>query len=123
MGLSYTIDDALRLVTITGEYADAAEWHALLTRVLADPRHRPGLAFLRDLRGGTTPVNAATVVGIMRVVREFWTPLGLTRAAILMPREMDPPALVAHAIADAENIPIQAFTSYDAAIDWLRAGV
>ena len=122
MRLSYSIDEAERLVTITGEYSDAAEWQDLLGRVLADPRRKPGFAFLRDLRGATTPVDAATVVQIMTVVRRFWPHLRPSRAAILTPRELDPAALVAHAIADAENMPVQAFNSYDAALAWLRGG-
>jgi hypothetical protein len=28
--------------------------------------------------------------------------------------------LVAHALADADNMPLQAFNSYDAAMEWLR---
>ena len=119
MALSYTIDTDRNLIVITGEYADAREWERLLTLVLADPQRRPGCCVLRDQRGGTTPVDAATVVLIMDVVRRFWSRLEVRRAAIVMARELDPPALVAHAIADADNIPIQAFTSYEAALDWL----
>ena len=117
--LSYTIDEARGLITITGDYADPAEWERLLTALETDPRRPEAPLILRDQRGGTTPVDAATVVGIMEVVRRFWSRLRIRRAAVLMPRDMDPPALIAHALADAENIPIQAFTTYDAAIDWL----
>lgn len=120
MALSYDIDEAEQLVTITGEYSAADEWQDLLGRVLADPRRRPGFAFLRDLRHATRPVDAATVVAIISVVRQFWPHLRPTRAAILTRQDIDPAAMVAHALADAENLPLQAFNSYEAAIAWLR---
>jgi hypothetical protein len=120
MALSYIIDEAEHLVTITGEYSAPSDWHDLLGRILADPRRRPGFAFLRDLREATHPVDAATVVGIISVVRQFWPHLSPSRAAILTRHDIDPAAMVAHALADAENIPLQAFNSHDAAMAWLR---
>lgn len=122
MPLNYTIDPDQRLITITGEYAHPDEWRALLARVLTDPRREPGFAFLRDLRGATTPVDAATVVGIIEVVRRFWPLLQPSRAAVLTPLEFDPAALVAHALADAQHMPLQAFTSDEAARQWLQEG-
>jgi hypothetical protein len=121
MALSYTIDEAEQLVTITGEYSAAREWQDLLGRILADPRRRPGFAFLRDLRQAAHPVDAATVVGIISVVRQFWPQLRPRRAAILTRNDVDPAAMVAHALADAENLPLQAFNSHEAAMAWLRA--
>lgn len=120
MPLSYTIDEAEQLVTIDGEYSDAEEWKALLRRVLEDPRRRPGFSFLRDLRNATRPVDAATVVAIIDVVRRFWPQLQPRRAAILTPRDIDPAALVAHSLADSQGMPLQTFTSYDTALTWLR---
>ena len=120
MSLSYDIDADRRLITITGEYADAAEWNRLLTAVLDDPALQPGFAFLRDLRGATHPVEPATVVGIIDVVRRFWPKLQATRAAILTPRDVDPAALVAHALADAQHLPLQVFRTYEEAIAWLN---
>jgi hypothetical protein len=122
MALRYSIDSVQQLVTITGEYSDAAEWEELFRRVQADPRLRPGYSFLRDLRGASKPVDAATVVQIISVVRRYWGLLRPARAAIVTPREIDSAALVAHALADAENLPLQAFTSYETALNWLRAG-
>lgn len=120
MPLHYTIDTARRLVTITGEYSQPEEWRDLLRRVLSDPRREPGFAFLRDLRGATKPVDAATVVGIIAVVRRYWPQLRPSRAAIITPLGIDPAALVAHALADAQHMPLRAFTSYDDAMEWLR---
>jgi hypothetical protein len=120
VALSYVIDSDRRLLTITGEYADAVEWNRLLTAVLDDPALRPGFAFLRDLRGATNPVEPATVVGIVDVVRRFWPKLQATRAAILTPRDVDPAALVAHALADAQHLPLQVFRTYEEAIAWLN---
>ena len=122
MPLTYTIDTTQRLISILGEYAEAGEWKTLLARVLEDPRFGPGFAFLRDLRGATTPVSAETVIGIMDVVRRFWPLLQPTRAAVLTPREMDMAALTAYAIADATDIPLKVFSSYDDALEWLLSG-
>jgi hypothetical protein len=118
--LTYTIDQDQRLITIVGEYAHPDEWKALLSRVLHDPRRKPGFAFLRDLRAATTPVDAATVVGIMNVVRAFWPLLQPSRAAVLTPREVDTAALTAQALADAEHMPLQVFNAYQEAMDWLQ---
>ena len=120
MPLTYVIDPDARLITITGEYAGADEWQALLARVLADPQRRPGFAFLRDLRGATTPVDAAAVVGLMDAVRRFWPLLQPSRAAVLTPREFDPAALAAHALADTHELPLRTFREYESAIAWLR---
>ena len=123
MPLTYSIDAGEKLITISGEYADAAEWRTVLSRILQDPRRRPGFAFLRDLREATTPVDASTVIEIVAVVRRFWPELQPSRAAVLTPLAFDPAALVAHALADAQRMPLQTFTSYDAAREWLREGL
>ena len=120
MPLSYTVDPTQRLITISGEYADAEEWKALLARVLHDPRRDPGFNFLRDLRTATTPVDAATVVSLMEVVRRFWPLLQPSRAAVLTPLEFDSAAMAAYAIAEAEGMPMRVFSSYDDAVEWLR---
>ena len=122
MSLTYAIDRAQHRITITGEYADAAEWDLLLTRVLNDSRREPGFAILRDLRSATTPVSAAAVVGVMDVIRRFWPLLQPTRMAVLTPMEFDPAALTAHAIADEEDVPLKVFSSYEDAEEWLQSG-
>jgi hypothetical protein len=122
MTLAYTVDTEQRLITISGEYADAEAWKLLLSRVLHDPRLTPGFAFLRDLRLATTPVDAATVAGIIEAVRGFWPHLQPSRVAILTPREFDPAALAAHALADSHRLPMRMFTSYEEAVDWLQGG-
>lgn len=122
MALDYSVDPDDRLVTISGDYSNAEEWQALLARILADTRIRQGFAFLRDLRGASTPADAATVVRIMDVVRRLWPHLNPTRAAILTPRPIDSAALVAQALADAQHLPIEIFTSYEAAVEWLCSG-
>lgn len=119
MALSYRVDAELNLITITGEYADAPEWERVLTRILAEGRSRPGCLILRDQRGGTKPVDAATVVAIMDVVRRYWHSLDVRRAAVVMPTSFDPPALIAQALAEDHDMPIRAFLSADDAMDWL----
>ena len=120
--MDYTIDPEQRLITISGEYSDAEAWKALLSRVLHDPRHAAGFAFLRDLRRATTPVDAATVVQVMDAVRAFWPYLQPLRVAILTSRELDPAALAAHALADIHRLPMRIFTSHQAAMAWLVGG-
>ena len=71
----------------------------------------------------TTPVTAATVVGVMDVVRQLWPLLQPAGIAVLTPLEVDPAALTAHAIADAEDMPLKVFRSYDDAVEWLRRSV
>ena len=119
MPLAYALDADQRLITITGDYAEAAEWRELLQRMLEDPQREPGFAILRDLRGSSTPIATSSVVALMKVVQHFWPLLQPSRAAILTPREFDPAAMVAHALADTHGLPIQVFNSIDAAMEWL----
>jgi hypothetical protein len=119
VALHYLIDPARRLTTISGEYAVADEWTTLLGAILGDPLWQPGFGILRDLRGATTPVDAATVIRIMEVVKKFWPLLQPTRAAILTPREFDPAVMAAHALADTEGLPMRMFSSLETALEWL----
>ena len=121
MPLSYSIDPLVGIVTITGDYAQAADWHALLSAVARDPSYRRGFAFLRDLRGSNHPVGAEAVVGIIAVVQEFWDQLGVRRAAILTRPGIDSPAVIAQALAEDARIALDVFTSYEEAIAWLRS--
>jgi hypothetical protein len=121
MPLAYRIDSGERIVTITGDYAQPAEWRRLLTDVTRDERFGPGFSFIRDLRASEHPVSPEAVIGIIGVVQEFWGKLGAHRAAIVTRPGIDNPAMVAHALADHEHIPLRAFTSYDDAIAWIRA--
>ncbi|HEY3159131.1 MAG TPA: hypothetical protein VGJ78_09260 [Vicinamibacterales bacterium] len=123
MPLAYTIDADERLIVITGDYADAGEWRTLLARVMNDERRAPGFAFLRDLREASRPVDAETVVQVMEVVRRFWPYVQPSRAAILTRHDENPAALVAHALADAQQLPVRAFNSHDEAMAWLREGL
>jgi hypothetical protein len=118
--LEYRIDPVREIVTITGEYSDAAGWRTLLSAVSRDPAYRRGFGFIRDLRGSTHPVDAATVMEIIDVVKEFWSVLGVRRAAIVMGQRNDDPALVAHALAEQQHLPLRAFTYYDDAVKWVR---
>lgn len=122
MPLTYHIDPVQGIVTIAGDYADAAAWHALLSAVAGDPAFRPGLCFIRDLRSSQHPVSVETVVAIIAVVKQFWSRLGVRRAAIVIGAGTDAPAMVAHALADDHDIALRAFTRYDDAVQWLRDG-
>jgi hypothetical protein len=122
MPLTYRIDGAKGIVTITGDYAEAADWRVLLGTVAQDPNYRRGFSFIRDLRASANPVSAQAVVGIIAVVGEFWAQLGVRRAAIVTRPGIDDPAVIAHALAADEHIPLRAFTSYDDAVRWVREG-
>ena len=120
MPLAYHIDTTQRIVTITGDYAESGEWRTLLGAVARDRGFGRGFSFIRDLRASANPVDAAAVVGIMTVVREFWAKLGVRRAAIVTRPGIDSPAMVAHALAEDAQLPVRAFSSYDDAMTWLR---
>lgn len=122
MPLSYRIDTERAIVVITGDYAEPAEWRMLLAKVLQDPGYQRGSSFIRDLRDSQHPVDAQTVVGIIRVVREFWPQLGARRAAMVTRPGIDAPAMIAEALAGDEQMPLRAFTSFDEAVQWLRKG-
>lgn len=122
MPLTYRIDPHARIVTITGDYADAEGWRAMLNAVASDPGYRRGFNFLRDLRAAEHAVSAEAVIGIVAVVRKFWDELGVSRAAIVTRRgAVDYPAVIAQALAEDEHIALQAFSSYDEAVAWLQA--
>jgi hypothetical protein len=94
----------------------------LLAAVARDPRYPGGYSFLRDVRASAHPVTPAAVIDIITVVREFWRPLRAHRAAVLSRPGIDPPALVAHALAEDQRLPLRAFTSYADAVAWLTDG-
>jgi hypothetical protein len=118
--LAYQLDPASRIVTITGDYAAAAEWKDLLAKVAYDPHYERGFNFVRDLRASAHPVDAQMVTGILAVVKQAWDVLGVHRAAIVTRRGIDLPASVAHALAEMDGIPLRAFSSYDDAVKWLN---
>lgn len=121
MALTYRIDPVRRIVTILGDYADAAGWRAVLGAIAADPEYQRGSSFLRDQRGGEHPVSPETVVEILAVIREFWERLGVHRAAVLTGRGSDDgPAMVAEALATSDEMPIRAFTDYEEALRWIQ---
>src|SRR5438552_3564942 len=99
MALTYNVDPERRLVTITGEYANATEWLKLVGNVLRDPGVKAGFAFLRDLRGATGVPNAAMVVSVLQVVRRFWPTLTPMKGAIVTDTEPDSAARIAQALA------------------------
>jgi hypothetical protein len=121
MSLSYRIDGDAKIVVITGDYADAEGWRAILSAIANDAAYRRGFNFLRDLRNADHPVSVEAVIGIVTVVRKFWSVLGVARAAIVTrPGTVDYPAVVAQALAEDQHIALQAFPSYDDAVAWLN---
>ena len=120
--LNYIVDRQEQLITIVGEYGEAAEWRALLRRMLHDPRIQPGFAILRDRRSAPTPADVEVIVGVMDAIRRFWPHIQPSRAAILISRECDPIRLAAYSLAQACGLSVATFTSYDEARRWLREG-
>ena len=110
------------MVTISGDYSEAAEWRGLLAAIARDPGYPGGYSFLRDVRASEHPVTPAVVIDIITVVGEFWQPLRAHRAAVLSRPGINPPALVAHALAEDQRLPLRAFTSYEDAVAWLSEG-
>ena len=123
MPLSYVVHTGAGIVTITGDYSDPAEWRRLLEELSSDREYRPGFGFIRDLRKSLAPVGAESVIQTIAVIREFWPRLRPGRAALLVkPGSIEPPPLMAFALAQDEGIPLQLFTSYQEAAAWVRAG-
>jgi hypothetical protein len=122
MPLSYVIDPIERMVTITGEYADANELAHLLARLIADARRQPGFVFLRDVRDVTTATAPENVLEAFDTLRRLWTQLQPRRIALVATRRLDSAASMAHALAYAEQLPMRMFTSYGEALEWLRGG-
>lgn len=120
VALAYTVDPAHRLVTITGEYANAADWLKLAGKVLRDKRVKAGFAFLRDLRGAKKVPDASVVVAAFQVVQRFWPSVTPLKAAILTDSDDNSAVLVAQALADSHNLPIRVFTTYEEAVEWLN---
>ena len=118
--LDYVVDSDERLVTIVGEYGDAEDWKTLLARILHDSRVQPGFAFFRDRRGATSPIDIATVIGVMDAIRRFWPDIRPSRAAIMIARESELVAIAAQTLATSCGLSIRAFTSYEEARAWLR---
>ena len=123
MSLSYSVDSTARIVTISGDYAGVEDWMRLLTTIAVDPNCPRGCAYLRDLREGTVPTDADTLVAVMDSIGKAWQAVKPRRAAILTREGDDITAQVADALAGARKLPVRAFTSYDEAIRWLREGV
>jgi hypothetical protein len=120
--LDYVIDQEQRLITITGPYSDAEEWKILLSRVLHDPRHEAGFAFLRDLRhdnGAAEPERVAPVIG---AIRAFWPYLQPCRGAVLTAGDSERAAFAVDALANTHGLPVRIFDSYQAAMTWLESG-
>jgi hypothetical protein len=122
MALTYSIDSERQIVTVTGDYADAAGWRTLLRSVSEDPAYRRGFGFIRDLRYSQHPVDAQTVIGIVAVIREFWDLLGVRRAAMVTRLGIDTPATVAEALTQDQRVSLRAFTSYEDAAEWVSKG-
>ena len=117
--LRYSVDSQRRLVTISGDFRSPREWVTLASRLLRDPAVKGQFAFIRDLRGVSRMHSAATVLTVFRTVQRFWPTLAPSKGAIVTDQGNHHAAQVAQTLADAENLPIRAFTSYDEAIEWI----
>jgi hypothetical protein len=118
--LDYVIDPEQRLVTINGGYADSEEWTVLLSRVLHDPRHETGFAFLRDLRRAAAPGDPQHVFGVVDAIRRFWPYLEPRRGAVLISGGSETAALAIDALANTHRLPVRMFSSFQAAVTWLQ---
>jgi hypothetical protein len=119
--IEYRIDSPRRLIIVTGGYATPEEWTALLARLIADPERRPGFGYLRDLRSVPGDANVDAVKAVVAVFRQVWPQLELSRAALVTGAAIGA-AAVAQVLATEQEMPLEAFTSYADAVDWLRDG-
>ena len=105
---------------ISGDYGNAPEWLTLVGNVLRDPEVKAGFSFLRDLRGAVGLPNAALIVSVLQVVRRFWPTLTPIKGAILTDIGSDAGARITEALSEIHDLPIEVFTSYEAALAWLE---
>lgn len=122
MPLSYELAPNDPIVIIRGDFADAAEWRAILDEVATRWSHREGaVGILRDRRHAAAPLSRATIIDIVDVIARVWSRMRLVAIAVLT-RPLDEfPEPIATALADSRGILLQAFDSEDAAWRWLDA--
>jgi hypothetical protein len=124
MPLNYAFIGNESIIAITGDHATPTELAHLLAKITRDSRCvGRECAILRDRRQTSEPVNVPAILGTVDVIRQFWAEGKLGRIAVVMREGDDIPAQLAEALADSRQIPWRAFSSYDAALEWLREGL
>jgi hypothetical protein len=122
MALTYSIDPEARLVTILyAEHPPIEAWKRTMLQVFADPRYRPGFAFLGDRRRVAEPPDRLYIQETIAFGEEHraelkgarWATLVATPASYGMAR-------MGQALGETGPTELGAFTDLAAALRWLR---
>lgn len=122
MPLTYTIDPDARLVTLHyEEHPTIEQWKQAMLRVFADPRYRPGFAFLGDRRAVKEAPDRDYIRETIAFGEEHraelqgarWATLVSTPASYGMAR-------MGQALGAEGPTELGAFTDLAAALRWLR---
>ena len=121
MSVTWSIDPAKRLVTIRyGDPYTAAEWSEALRAALGDAWFQPGFGFLIDRRFAQPPTDefAKAVAGF---VSAHLVKFGAARIAIVVSTTAGyGMGRMQESLNEMAGLSSRAFTSADAALDWLR---
>lgn len=122
MPLSYELTHSGRIVIIRGDFADLHEWRGILEEIASRWQDREGVVgILRDRRLANAPISQATIMSVVDLIADVWSGVRARGIAVLTARVHHFPEQIAAAVADLRGIPLQAFDSEDAALDWLNA--
>ena len=123
MSLSYDVDVASRLVTLTCGNTTLERWSRLMFDVFADPRYPPGFAVVVDCRTATLAPSADDVRGVIDFISSHRAMLGTSRWAVVVERTAGfGMAQMAETIAQVANVDLRAFQTIDVALVWISGG-
>jgi hypothetical protein len=122
MPLSYDVDVASRLVTLTCGNTTLERWSRLMFDVFADPRYQPDFAILVDCRTATLTPSSDDVRGVVEFIASHRAMLGTSRWAVVVEKAAGfGMARMAETIANIANVDLRAFQSLDEAAAWLAS--
>jgi hypothetical protein len=122
MPLSYDVDVASRLVTLTCGNTTLERWSRLMFDVFADPRYQPGFAILVDCRTATRTPSSDDVRGVVEFITSHRAMLGTSRWAVVVEKAAGfGMARMAETIANMASVDLRAFQSLDEAAAWLSS--
>ena len=119
--IRYSIDSEARIVTLLyAAHPTIEQWQAAMLAIFADPRYRPGFAFLADRRAASTAPDRAYIEGTIafgeahaaQLKGARWATLVATPASYGMAR-------MGQSRGEGGPVDLGAFTDLAAAMRWL----
>jgi hypothetical protein len=119
---TYTIDGIRRIAVITYHRQPSfPEWRDLMSRVITDPRFKPGMAVVSDRRALSETHTPEAVRQMASYLTRFPAVRGCAWAVVSDPRFLAELGMtnVGQVLFDyGLSITVQRFTDLDAALDW-----